>query len=143
MTDLENNPVDILVVDDDPDDAEMIIRALKKLNMGNSFLHVQDGEEALKYLYLEPPGIFPKLILLDLKMLKVDGLEVLKKLKSDELRKVIPIVVLTSSNEMSDIVKSYKLGVNAYVVKPMDFENFTKAIQEIGVFWTILNQHPH
>jgi two-component system, response regulator len=142
MIDFENM-IDILIVDDDKDDAEMIIRALKKLKLGSYFLHVQDGEEALKLLYSDRSGNFPKLILLDLKMPKVDGLDVIKKLKSDEIRKVIPIVVLTSSNETADIIKSYELGVNAYIIKPMNFESFTKAIQEIGLFWTVLNQLPH
>jgi len=142
MSDSEHEVIDILLVDDNMEDAEMIIRALKKHNMGRYFLHVQDGEEALHYLYSAPAKNFPKLIILDLKMPKVDGADVIRKLKSDELRKVIPIVVLTSSSEETDIVKSYKLGANAYIVKPMNFEKFTMAIQEIGLFWTVLNQNP-
>lgn len=124
------------------DDAELAIRALKKNNLTNNLLHVGDGKEALDFLYDEKNEM-PKLILLDLKMPKVDGIEVLRKLKSDERKRMIPIVVLTSSKEERDIVESYKLGVNAYIVKPVDFEQFVKAVSQIGLFWLILNQPPH
>lgn len=133
--------VEILLVEDNPDDAGLTIRALKKHNLANHLLHLRDGEEALQYLFGENNAI-PKLVLLDLKMPKVDGIDVLRKLKADERRRVIPIVVLTSSKEERDIVESYRLGVNAYIVKPVDFEKFSKAVSEIGLFWLVLNQAP-
>jgi len=135
-------PVEILLIEDNLDDAGLAIRALKKNNLANNLLHLQDGREALDFLYDEKNQM-PKLILLDLKMPKVDGIEVLRKLKSDEQKRVIPIVVLTSSKEERDIVESYKLGVNAYIVKPVDFDQFVKAVTELGFFWMILNQPPH
>jgi two-component system response regulator len=134
--------VEILLVEDSANDAELAIRALKKNNLTNNLLHLEDGKEALDFLYDEKNEM-PKLILLDLKMPKVDGIEVLRKLKSDERKRMIPIVVLTSSKEERDIVESYKLGVNAYIVKPVDFEQFVKAVSQIGLFWLILNQPPH
>lgn len=134
--------VEILLVEDNPDDAGLAIHALKKHNMASNLLHVHDGEEALKYLFSGTMTHVPRVILLDLKMPKVDGIEVLRRLKSDETRKVIPVVVLTSSKEDRDIVESYKLGANAYVVKPVDFDKFAKAIAEIGFFWLMLNQAP-
>jgi two-component system response regulator len=139
---MKQTPVEILLIEDNPDDAELAIRALKKNNLANNLLHLQDGEEAIDFLFNES-NLMPKLILLDLKMPKVDGIEVLRKLKSDERRKVIPIVVLTSSKEERDIIESYKLGVNAYIVKPVDFDQFVKAVTELGFFWLILNQPPH
>lgn len=138
---MENNIIEILLVEDNPDDAGLTIRALKKHGMGNHLLHLEDGEEALDYIFNENNNA-PKLILLDLKMPKVDGLEVLRKLKSDERKKVIPVVVLTSSKEEQDIVESYKLGVNAYIVKPVELNKFIKAISEVGLFWLVLNQPP-
>jgi two-component system response regulator len=138
----ENSIVEILLVEDNPDDAGLTIRALKKHNLANHLLHLSDGEEAIKFLFSEQLTGIPKLILLDLKMPKVDGIEVLRRIKSDEKRRVIPIVVLTSSKEERDIVESYKLGVNAYIVKPVDFDKFVKAISEIGFFWLLLNQPP-
>jgi two-component system, response regulator len=137
----DNNIVEILLVEDNPDDAGLAIRALKKHGMGNHLLHLEDGEEALNYIFDEK-NITPKLILLDLKMPKVDGLEVLRKLKSDERKRVIPVVVLTSSKEEQDIIESYKLGVNAYIVKPVELDKFIKAISEVGMFWLVLNQPP-
>lgn len=139
---MENTTVDILLIEDNPDDAGLAIRALKKYNLANQLLHVQDGEEALNFIFGGKMQGLPKVILLDLKMPKVDGIEVLRKLKSDEHKKVIPVVVLTSSKEERDIVESYKLGVNAYIVKPVDFDKFVKAISEIGFFWLLLNQAP-
>lgn len=133
--------VDILLVEDNPDDAGLTKRALKKHNLSNNLLHLSDGEEALNYIFGEENHM-PKLILLDLKMPKVDGIEVLKKIKSDPAKKVIPVVVLTSSREETDIVESYKLGVNAYIVKPVDFQKFVTAVSEIGWFWLLLNQPP-
>lgn len=135
------NAVEILLVEDSVDDAELAIRALKKNNLANHLLHLEDGQEALDYLFNDSNNM-PRLILLDLKMPKVNGIEVLRKLKSDEKRKVIPVVMLTSSKEESDIVKSYKLGANAYIVKPVDFDQFVKAVSEIGLFWLVLNQPP-
>lgn len=137
-----NNVVEVLLVEDNPDDAELTIRTLKKHNLANNLLHLEDGQEALDFLFDEGNRI-PRLILLDLKMPRVDGIEVLRKIKSDVKRKIIPVVVLTSSKEESDIVESYKLGVNAYIVKPVNFEQFVKAVAELGLFWLILNQLPH
>jgi two-component system, response regulator len=139
---LTNNAVEILLVEDNLDDAGLTIRALKKHNLANNLLHLNDGEEAINYLFSEKITSIPKVILLDLKMPKVDGIEVLRKLKSDERKRIIPVVVLTSSKEEKDIVESYKLGVNAYIVKPVDFDKFAKAISEIGFFWLLLNQPP-
>ena len=134
--------VEILLIEDNPDDAGLTIHALIKHNVANHLLHLHDGEEALTYLFSEEMTANPKVILLDLKMPKVDGIEVLRRLKSDEEKKVIPVVVLTSSREDRDIVESYKLGVNAYIVKPVDFDKFMKAISEIGCFWLLLNESP-
>ncbi len=133
--------VDILLVEDNPDDAELAIRALRKSNLANHLLHLLDGEEALNYLFDEKNNK-PKLVLLDLKMPKVDGVEVLRRLKSDERTRTIPVVMLTSSKEERDIVETYKLGVNAYIVKPLDFEQFGKAVGQLGLFWLVLNQTP-
>jgi two-component system, response regulator len=137
-----HNAIEILLIEDNPDDAGLTIRALKKYNLANQLLHLQDGEEALNFIFSENFTVFPKVILLDLKMPKVDGIEVLRKIKSDDRKKIIPVVVLTSSKEERDIVESYKLGVNAYIVKPVDFDKFVKAISEIGFFWLLLNQPP-
>jgi len=134
--------VEILLIEDSADDAGLAIRALKKHNLANNLLHLEDGEEAINFLYSPSLIKMPRLILLDLKMPKVDGIEVLKKLKSDPERKVIPIVVLTSSKEERDIVESYKLGVNAYIVKPVDFDKFAEAVSQVGLFWLLLNQPP-
>lgn len=133
--------VEILLVEDNPNDAELAIRALRRNHLSNTLLHVEDGKEALDFLFDEKNSM-PKLILLDLKMPRVDGIEVLRKLKSDEKKKIIPVVVLTSSKEERDIIESYKLGVNAYIVKPVDFEQFVKAVTQLGFFWLILNQPP-
>jgi two-component system response regulator len=122
---MQNKVVEILLVEDSLEDAELIVRTLKKHNLANHLLHVQDGEEALSYLMNEN-DFLPRLILLDLKMPKVDGIEVLKVLKEHPQKKLIPVVVLTSSREERDIVESYRLGVNAYIVKPVDFEKFCK-----------------
>jgi two-component system, response regulator len=133
--------VDILLVEDNPDDAGLTIRALKKHNLANKLLHLEDGQEALDFLFNEQFEM-PRLVLLDLKMPRVDGIDVLRRLKNDELRKVIPVVVLTSSKEEKDIVESYQLGVNAYIVKPVDFDQFAKAVADLGLFWMVLNQPP-
>jgi DNA-binding response OmpR family regulator len=137
----------ILMVEDDPKDVELSMTALEDYNLVNEVVVVRDGEEALDYLFCR--GKFqdrssenPAVILLDLKLPKVDGLEVLKEIKSDAKLKLIPVVVLTSSKEEKDMVTSYKLGVNAYVVKPVDFHEFVNAIKELGVFWALINQPP-
>lgn len=135
-----HDPVDILLIEDNPDDAGLAIHALKKRNLARNLVHLSDGEQALEYLFSREMANLPKVILLDLKMPKVDGMEILRRLKSDERRKIIPVVVLTSSREERDIMASYNLGANAYVVKPVDFEEFAKAIADIGVFWLSLNQ---
>jgi len=134
-------PVEILLVEDNPHDAELAIRALKKNNLANNLLHLEDGQEALDFLFDEKNEI-PKLILLNLKMSRVDGLEVLRRMKGDEKKRLIPVVVLTSSKEERDIVETYKLGVNAYKVKPVDFDQFVKAGSQVGLFWLVLNQPP-
>jgi len=137
----------ILMVEDDPKDVELTLTALEEYNLANKVVVTRDGEEALNYLYhrgefkTRPDGD-PAVILLDLKLPKVDGLEVLKQLKSDGKLRMIPVVVLTSSKEEKDMVASYKLGVNAYVVKPVDFHEFVNAIKELGVFWAIINEPP-
>jgi len=137
------NSVEILLVEDNMDDAGLTIRALRKNNLANNLIHLTDGEEALQFLFGEKTvDEMPKLILLDLKMPKVDGIEVLRKIKGDDRLKVIPVVVLTSSKEDRDIVESYKLGVNAYIVKPVDFEKFVRAVSDVGLFWLVLNQPP-
>ncbi len=137
-----NRTVEILLIEDNPDDAELTIRTLRKNNLANNLLHLQDGEEALHYLFQTGNDRVPKLILLDLKMPKVDGIEVLRKLKTDQDKRIIPVVVLTSSKEERDIIESYRLGVNAYIVKPVEFDKFVKAITEIGMFWLVSNQPP-
>jgi two-component system response regulator len=135
--------VEVLLIEDNPDDAELTIRVLTKNNMANNLVHLHDGEEALEFLFGDANNSIPKLILLDLKMPKVDGIEVLRKIKNDEQKKVIPVVILTSSKEERDIIESYNLGVNAYVVKPVEFEKFVEAVATLGLFWLILNQPPH
>jgi two-component system, response regulator len=136
------NVIEILLVEDNPDDAEMTIRTLKKNNLANNLLHLVDGQEALDFLYSDINAL-PKLILLDIKMPKIDGIEVLHRIKNDDRLKLIPVVVLTSSNQESDIIESYKLGVNAYIVKPVDFDQFVKAVTELGMFWLVLNKPPY
>jgi DNA-binding response OmpR family regulator len=137
----------ILMVEDDQKDVELTLTALEEYNLANEVVVVGDGEEALDYLYCRGAfkmrtGDNPAVMLLDLKLPKVDGLEVLQKVKSDEKLKIIPVVVLTSSHEERDMVASYKLGVNAYVVKPVDFHEFVNAIRELGVFWAVINEPP-
>ena len=139
---MANDVIEILLIEDNQEDAELTIRALKKFNLANNLLHLQDGEEALNFLFSSSVSTVPKIILLDIKMPKVDGIEVLRKLKGDPYRKIIPVVVLTSSKEERDIIESYKLGVNAYIVKPVEFDKFVKAVSEIGFFWLLLNQPP-
>ena len=144
----KENELDILLIEDNMNDAEMAMRALKKGNLVNRILHLQDGSLALQFLFgtgkYEGRNVNnkPKVILLDLKMPKVDGIEVLKQLKSHDLTKQIPVVVLTSSKENPDVEKCYELGVNSYIVKPVEFENFTKAVTEVGLYWTLFNHFP-
>ncbi|MEJ8843136.1 response regulator [Lacibacter sp. H375] len=138
--------VEILLVEDNMADAELTIRALNRAKIANSILHLKDGAEALDYFFGK--GIYsgrdltklPKVILLDIKMPKVDGIEVLRQLKASEHTKFIPVVIMTSSNEESDIFSSYQLGVNSYVVKPVGFEDFAKAVGELGLYWMLLNK---
>lgn len=140
---MEQDIVEILLIEDNQNDADLAIRALRKKNLANHLLHLEDGEQALEFLYAEEnQNNIPKVILLDLKMPKVDGIQVLRQLKSDPKKKSIPVVVLTSSKEDNDIVESYQLGVNAYIVKPVDFDKFSEAIAKLGFFWVVLNQGP-
>lgn len=137
----------ILLVDDDPYDVELALTALARHNLANEVMVARDGEEALNVLlrrgrYAELEGGNPAVILLDLKMPKVDGIEVLRRIRSDEKLKLLPVIVLTSSRQDRDIVESYKLGVNAYVVKPVDFQQFVDAVSQIGLFWGVLNEPP-
>jgi two-component system, response regulator len=140
--------VDVLLIEDNPDDARLVIRELKRNNMGNNLIHLPDGAEALDFIFVRGKfsgreiGDKPKLILLDLKMPKVDGLQVLRAIKEDPRTKFIPVVVMTSSQEEKDIVESYSLGVNAYVVKPVEFDAFSKAVTQLGLFWILVNQVP-
>ncbi len=145
---MEERPVEILLVEDNPNDVELTLRALKKNNIANRIEIVRDGAEALEFIFAT--GAYaqrsihnsPKVILLDLKLPKVDGLEVLRQIKSDPRTRTIPVVVLTSSREERDIVESYNLGVNSYIVKPVDFEQFTEAVRQFGLYWLLLNQPP-
>jgi DNA-binding response OmpR family regulator len=144
---MNNNLGRILIVEDDAKDVELTLMALQDYNLTNDVVVTRDGQEALDYLYCRGqfhtrPGENPAVILLDLKLPKVDGLEVLKQIRSDERLEMTPVVVLTSSREEKDMVKSYKLGVNAYVVKPVDFHEFVNAVKELGVFWALINEPP-
>ena len=142
------NQVEVLLVEDNIHDAELTIRALRKVNLANNLVHVKDGQEALDFIFAEgkyagrEASNLPKVILLDIKMPKVDGIEVLRRIKSGENSKTIPIVIMTSSKEEQDIINSYQLGVNSYVVKPVDFEGFAKAVSELGLYWLLTNQPP-
>ena len=137
----------ILLVEDSPRDAELILDALEAHQLANAVVHVRDGADALDYLYRR--GTFagrsdgqPALVLLDLKLPKVDGLEVLRQIKGDAALKMMPIVMMTSSREEQDLLTSYQLGVNAYVVKPMKFQDFVEAVKQVGVFWAVINEVP-
>jgi two-component system, response regulator len=146
--------VAILLVEDSPEDAQLTLRALRKHNLANRVFHVKDGAEALDFIFAK--GVYtgrnvenvPKVIFLDLKLPKVDGLQVLERIRSDnEPREVpiknVPVVILTSSKEERDIVESYKLGVNSYIVKPVEFDKFVKSVSDLGLYWLLLNQPPH
>ncbi len=144
---MDKNLGRILIVEDDPRDVELTLTALEEYNLANEVVVTGNGADALDYLYCRGKfdtrsGDNPAVMLLDLKLPKVDGLEVLRQVKSDEKLKRIPVVVLTSSREEKDLVASYELGVNAYVVKPVDFHEFVNAIRELGVFWAIINAPP-
>ena len=143
------NTVDILLVEDNINDAELAMRELKKSQLSNNIFHVKDGEEALDFIFATGPysdnrsvGHQPKLILLDIQMPKINGIEVLQKIKSDERTKLTPVVILTSSKEDPDIKKCYALGANSYIVKPVNFETFADSIKNLGFYWLLLNQPP-
>ncbi len=145
---MQNSEVEILLVEDNVNDAELTMRALRKNNVANNIIHLKDGAAALEFLFGK--GEYagrninnkPKVILLDLKMPKVSGIEVLQQIKAHDLTKNIPVVVLTSSKEHPDVEKSYLLGVNSYIVKPVDFESFRKTVNDLGIYWLLLNQPP-
>ena len=145
---MDENSIEILLVEDNPNDVELTLHALKNNKLTNNIQVVRDGAEALEFLF--GTGAYanrsinrpPKVILLDLKLPKVDGMEVLKRIKADKRTRPIPVVVLTSSREERDIVESYQLGVNSYITKPVDFEQFTEAVRQVGLYWLLLNQPP-
>lgn len=138
--------VEILLVEDNKNDAELCIRALKKVNLSNNLYHVKDGVEALDFLFARNQYADrqdkknPKVILLDIKMPRLDGIEVLRQIKSNPATKLIPVVVMTSSKEEHDIVRSYDLGANSFVVKPVDFNSFSKAVSDLGMYWVLTNE---
>lgn len=140
--------LEILLVEDDPDDVEMTLHALRKANVANDIEVVNDGVEALAFLFGDgsdtgrPPAAMPKLILLDLKLPRVDGFEVLRRVKQDPRTKHIPVVILTSSNQQRDVIEGYHLGVNSFIVKPVAFASFVEAVGELGMYWLLLNQPP-
>jgi two-component system response regulator len=143
------NLIDVLLVEDNINDAELTIRELKKNNMADNLAHVKDGEEALDFIFATGTyagsrdiHYLPKVILLDIQMPKVNGIEVLEKLKADPRTSTIPVVILTSSNESPDIKKCYKLGANSYIVKPVNFNEFTQVIRNLGLYWLLLNRPP-
>jgi two-component system response regulator len=141
--------IDILLVEDSPNDAELIVRALKKNHLANRIYLAEDGAQALDILFARGKytqrenSVPPKIVLLDLKLPKVSGLEVLKEIKSNERMKMIPVVIVTSSREDPDIAEAYALGANSYVVKPVDFEQFVEAMSSLGLYWLLVNQPPH
>jgi two-component system response regulator len=143
---MNNREISVILVEDNMDDAALTIRALKKNNLANNLIHLQDGEEALDFLFAEGKyegrsmDNIVKVILLDLKMPKVNGIEVLKRIKSDPKTKTIPVVVLTSSAEDPDIKKCYELGANSYIVKPVEFDNFSKTVADLGFYWMLTNK---
>jgi CheY-like chemotaxis protein len=147
MNEKEYQAVEILLVEDNPNDAEITLRALKRANFANNVQWLQDGEQALEFLFSEGPyenlpPQRPRVMLLDIKMPKVDGIEVLRRIKADERTRSIPVVMLTSSNEESDLVRSYDLGVNSYLVKPVDFQRFSEEVTRIGYYWVAMNKIP-
>ena len=144
----EAGNVEILLVEDNPADAEMTLRALRRNNLANKVHWVRDGEQALDFMFRtgayadREPGTVPKLIMLDIKMPKVDGIEVLRRVKANEETRTVPVVVMTSSNEERDVAESYRLGVNSYIVKPVQFESFLETVAKIGLYWVITNRVP-
>ena len=145
---MRNHEVEILIVEDNRYDAELAIRALKKQNLANKLIHLSDGAEALDFLFANGkyasrnPELVPRVVFLDLKMPKVDGIGVLKAIKSDPRTRAIPVVVLTSSAEDPDIKTCYALGANSYIVKPVEFENFAKIVSDLGLYWIVINKTP-
>lgn len=143
-----NHPLEILLVEDNPQDAELTIRALKKRHLANQLIHVKDGQAALDFIFGtgahagRDVHAQPKVVLLDLKLPKIDGIEVLRRIRADERTKLMPVVVLTSSREDRDVIETYQLGTNSYIVKPVDFENFAEAVSNLGLYWLVLNQPP-
>jgi CheY-like chemotaxis protein len=143
---MDINEVEILLVEDSPNDAELTLRALRKNNLANRVFHAKDGAEALEFIFAT--GAYaerkvengPRVIMLDLKLPKVDGIEVLRQIKNNDQTRSIPVVVLTSSREDRDLEECYALGVNSYIVKPVEFESFVKAVSELGFYWLLLNQ---
>ena len=147
---MREKTVEILLIEDNSEDVDLIMRALKKYNLANKVHVLRDGEEALDFINTRlnhcsslQTNLCPKVILLDLKLPKIDGLELLKRLRSDENTRCIPVVILTSSGEDRDRIESYRLGVNSYIVKPVEFENFVRAVGEIGCYWVLLNSPPY
>src|SRR5712691_9695203 len=142
------NEVEILLVEDNPNDVELTLRALRKHNLANKVQVASDGAEAIEIMFAPDGGderrrpARPRLVLLDLKMPRVDGLEVLRRLKADERTRALPVVVLTSSKEEPDVAAAYRLGANSYIVKPVDFESFARAVSEVGLYWLLLNEQP-
>jgi two-component system response regulator len=146
---VSDEQIEILLVEDNAEDAEMTTRALRRSHLANQLRWVKDGAEALDYLFCVGPYAGrdvrrpPKLVLLDIKMPKVDGIEVLRRLKADAATRTIPIVMMTSSNEERDVAEAYKLGVNSYIVKPVQFESFLDTVGKLGLYWVLLNRVPH
>jgi len=147
MIEIED-PVEILLVEDNPSDLELTLHALKRNNITNRIHVVSDGEEALDFIFCNNEyakrdiSITPRIILLDLKLPKIDGIEVLRRIKGDARTRRIPVVMLTTSGEENDIVESYELGANSYIIKPVDFDQFTEAVRQLGLYWLLLNQQP-
>jgi two-component system response regulator len=145
-TDLQN--IEILLIEDNLNDADLVIRTLKKNNVGNRLMHLADGAEALDFLFKEGkyskhrPENKPKVIVLDLNLPKVNGIEVLRKIKNDERTKMIPVVIMSASSEAKDILETYQIGVNGYVVKPLEFNDFAKVVSDLGFYWLLVNKLP-
>ena len=145
---MNTHPVEILLVEDNPNDVELSLHALRKNNLANNIHVVRDGEEALDFLFCRgvyqgrDTGLTPKVVFLDLKLPKVDGLEVLRQIRADDRLRTLPVVIMTSSREERDVVAGYRLGINSYIVKPVEFDQFTEAVRQFGCYWLLLNQPP-